>query len=91
MGSETRQEHSFDERVARVTRYLHSALDGSSGPLYVKSRFVAEDLALTAKQVGAVMQRLAEESGGRAGRECGLDVEPWAYSGGTTWRVEKTA
>jgi hypothetical protein len=67
-------------KAARVAAHLRDLAAESDGPLYVKSRFVAEDMTLSAKEIGAVMGDLDEQTHG-------LAVEPWAYSGGTTWRV----
>jgi hypothetical protein len=50
------------------------------GAFYVKSRFVAEGLDLSAKEVGAFMRQLQN-------REAGPAVEAWAYTNGTTWYV----
>ncbi|WP_159902547.1 DUF7123 family protein [Salinirussus salinus] len=59
--------------------YLRSRVR-EEGAFYVKSRFVAEDLDLSAKEVGAFMRRLQECEEGPA-------VEAWAYTNGTTWYV----
>jgi hypothetical protein len=50
------------------------------GAIYVKSRFVAEDIDLSSKEIGSYMRKLAEGP-------TELDVEPWAYTNGTTWYV----
>jgi hypothetical protein len=50
------------------------------GNVYVKSRFVAEEIELSSKEIGSYMRRLREES-------TELRVEAWAYTNGTTWRV----
>ena len=49
------------------------------GELYVKSRYVAEDVDLSAKEIGSYMPRVDAETD--------LTVEQWAYTNGTTWRV----
>jgi len=67
-------------RPERVARHLCDRLQREGGPLYVKSRFLAEALDYTSKEIGATMRRLAE-------RVRPPTVEPWAYSGGTTWQV----
>jgi hypothetical protein len=67
-------------RAERVARHLRDRLRHEGGPLYVKSRFLVETLGYTSKEMGATMRRLAE-------RERPPSVEPWAYSGGTTWQV----
>lgn len=46
---------------------------------YVKSRFVAEDVDLSAKEVGSYMPRLDDVTS--------LTVEWWADTNGTTWRA----
>jgi len=51
---------------------------GSGKSTLAKS--LAEALDYTSKEIGATMRRLAE-------RERPPTVEPWAYSGGTTWQV----
>lgn len=65
---------------ARVAAYLRSELEDSEGALYVKSRYIAEEMELSAKEIGAALASIDEQS-------YGLSVEPWAYSGGTTWCV----
>jgi len=50
------------------------------GGFYAKSRFVAEEVGLSAKEVGAYMRRLQECEEGPA-------VEAWACTNGTTWYV----
>ena len=68
------------DRPEQVARHLRDRLQHEGGPLYVKSRFLAETLDYTPKEIGAAMCRLAE-------RERPPKIEPWAYSGGTTWQV----
>jgi len=67
-------------KPARVAAYLRSELEASEGALYVKSRYIADEIDLSAKEIGAAMADIDEQTDG-------LSVEPWAYSGGTTWRV----
>lgn len=50
------------------------------GTVYVKSRFVAEEIDLSAKEIGSYMRKLRDEP-------TGPTVESWAYTNGTTWRV----
>jgi hypothetical protein len=63
----------------RIAGYLREHAGGEE-PVYLKSRGVAADLGMTAKEVGANM---------RAVRDADLDlsVEKWGYSSGTTWMV----
>jgi hypothetical protein len=69
-------------KPARVAAYLRGELEASEGALYVKSRYIADDIDLSAKEIGAAMAEIDEQT-------YGLSVEPWAYSGGTTWHVSR--
>jgi hypothetical protein len=63
---------------ARLERYLRQQV--AEGEQYFKSRFIAEDLEMSAQEIGAAFKKLSE-------RNSRLEVEPWSYSSGTTWRV----
>mgnify|MGYP005853058933 CR=1 FL=1 len=64
-------------KQARILRYL---CENAPDRTYFKSRLIADDLDLSAKEVGANMSAVAE-----AATE--IDVEKWGYSSGTTWMV----
>ena len=76
MTSEARTGSDGNER--RLRRYLRERADG--GEFYFKSKFVADDLDMTPSQVGTLVDRLQ-------GSATGLDIERWAYTNATTWRV----
>lgn len=67
----------LNETQQRILQYLR---DHAGTRTYFKSRLIAEDLGLTAKEVGTNMSAL------RSG-EFGVDVEKWGYSSSTTWMV----
>ena len=70
-----------EQTVKLVRAHLRERLQQSEGSLYVKSRFLAEEMPLSAREVGTALGRLADREG------C-LTVERWAKSGGgLTWRV----
>ena len=64
-------------KQARILEYLRTR---AADQTYFKSRLIADDLDLSAKEVGANMRAVGE-----AADE--LDVEKWGYSSGTTWMV----
>ncbi|MCU4717630.1 DUF7123 family protein [Halapricum hydrolyticum] len=64
----------------RVETHLRQRI--GEEPIYVKSKFLAEELDLSAKEIGSVLGRLAESSSG-------LVVERWSYTNATTWRIEQ--
>lgn len=65
-------------KTARLERYLREQAE--NGEQYFKSRFIAEEIGLSSREIGAAFLKLA--NGGTD-----LQVEKWSYSGGTTWRV----
>ena len=68
-----------DERLAD---YLRSRVE--DGELYFKSKFIAEDVSLSSKEIGALIVKLQDSVDD-------LSIERWSYTGATTWRVEQTS
>ena len=69
----------FTAKQRRILGYLRAETD-PGGCSYFKSRLVAADLDMTAKEVGVNMAALLRA-------ETDVDVEKWGYSSGTTWKV----
>lgn len=67
-----------DDANERILDYLRERAAG--GKRYFRSKHVADALDMTAKQVGARLPRLAEESED-------VDIEKWGRARSTTWRV----
>ena len=63
----------------RILGYLRERAEEQT---YFKSRAIAEDLGLTAKEVGANMRAILDG-------EFDVTVEKWGYSSGTTWQVTR--
>ncbi|MEF8801388.1 MAG: hypothetical protein V5A38_11590 [Halolamina sp.] len=63
----------------RLTRYLREKID--EGEMYFKSKFIADEVELSPKEIGALMVKLSDSAGD-------LSVEKWSYTSATTWRVE---
>jgi hypothetical protein len=64
-------------KQSRILRYLR---ENAADRTYFKSRLIADDLGLSAKEVGANMSAVADAA-------TDIDVEKWGYSSGTTWMV----
>ena len=79
MTSEARTGAKGDER--RLRRYLRERTE--DGEFYFKSKFVADDLDMTPSQIGTLVDRLQ-------GSATGIDIERWAYTNATTWRVTRS-
>jgi len=64
-------------KQAQILRYLRK---NAAERTYFKSRLIADELDLSAKEVGANMAAVADAASD-------IDVEKWGYSSGTTWMV----
>ena len=70
----TSEPNSKEERLAQFL--TEKAKDGE---LYFKSKFIADEVGLSPKEIGALMVKLTD---------CAeLEVEKWSYTSATTWRV----
>jgi DNA-binding Lrp family transcriptional regulator len=69
----------FDDADRRIVSYLRDSVE--RGERYFRARNIASSLGLSAKEVGARLPRLAEESED-------VEIEKWGRSRSTTWRVE---
>jgi len=67
-----------DDANERILDHLRKRAAG--GERYFRAKHVADALGMTAKQVGARLPRLAEESED-------VDIEKWGRARSTTWRV----
>ncbi|MFC5367740.1 DUF7123 family protein [Salinirubrum litoreum] len=65
------------DKQQRILQYLR---ENGRTKTYFKSRLIANDLGMTAKEVGANMSAILDGS-------FDVHVEKWGYSSGTTWKV----
>ena len=63
----------------RLRSYL--AGKAADGEMYFKSKFIADEVGLSPKEIGALMVKLKDSAPD-------LDIEKWSYTSATTWRVE---
>lgn len=68
----------FSDEDRRILAYLHDSV--ARGERYFRSKNIADQLGLSAKQVGVRLPRLDEESED-------IDIEKWSRAKSTTWRV----
>jgi hypothetical protein len=63
----------------RLKEFLRQkAVDGE---MYFKSKFIADEVGLSPKEIGALMVNLKDSA-------ADLRIEKWSYTSATTWRVE---
>jgi hypothetical protein len=77
MSTTTRTTTDLSDKQRRILQYLRSEAGERT---YFKSRLIAEDLGLSAKEVGANMRAILDG-------DFDVTVEKWGYSSGTTWKV----
>ncbi|MFB6195900.1 MAG: hypothetical protein ABEI80_06990 [Haloplanus sp.] len=63
----------------QLKQYLLSK--AQDGELYFKSKFIADEVGLSPKEIGALMVKLRDSASE-------LSVEKWSYTSATTWRIE---
>ncbi|MFC6787637.1 hypothetical protein ACFQFH_17790 [Halobaculum halobium] len=67
----------LSDKQHQILAYLR---EHAAEQTYFKSRLIAEELGLSAKEVGANMSAVVDAA-------ADIDVEKWGYSSGTTWMV----
>ena len=75
-GTDGEERTNLTDKQRRILSYLTENAEQT----YFKSRLIADELGLSAKEVGANMRAIRRE-------DVGLTVEKWGYSSGTTWMV----
>jgi CRP-like cAMP-binding protein len=68
------------DKQERLQAFLRRKADG--GEVYFKSKFIAEEVGLSPKEIGALMIKLRESA-------TDLVIEKWSYTSATTWRVRR--
>lgn len=72
---------SSDPRLARLAGFLRQRVRARDGDCYYfKSKFIADEVELSPKEIGALLPELRETVDD-------LDVERWGYTNATTWQV----
>ncbi len=81
MSTTTQPSHDADDRAKdeRLREFLREKAD--DGELYFKSKFIADEVGLSPKEIGALMVKLRDSCPD-------LEIEKWSYTSATTWRVE---
>jgi hypothetical protein len=73
--SEVPEPQSKEERLKQFLRRK-----ADDGEMYFKSKFIADEVGLSAKEIGALMVKLEDSA-------TDIEIEKWSYTSATTWRV----
>jgi hypothetical protein len=79
-GTQPPSETELGEDEQRLRAFLEREV--AEGEVYFKSKFVAEEVGLSPKQIGALMYKLD-------GSAPEFEIEKWSYTSATTWRVAR--
>ena len=74
---------SSDDRSKEERLKSFLSRKAADGEMYFKSKFIADDVGLSSKEIGALIVKLQDSIDD-------LSIERWSYTGATTWRVEQT-
>ena len=77
--STTQPTTEANPKEQRLKAYLER--NAADGELYFKSKFIADEVGLSSKEIGAFMCKLSDAT-------TDLEIEKWSYTSATTWRVE---
>lgn len=73
---------SAPETVSKEDHLKQYLLEkAQDGEMYFKSKFIADEVGLSPKEIGALMVKLRESA-------TELTIEKWSYTSATTWRIE---
>jgi hypothetical protein len=70
---------STESKEQRLKSYLSEK--ASDGEIYFKSKFIADEVGLSPKEIGALMVKLKDSA-------TDIEIEKWSYTSATTWRIE---
>lgn len=68
-----------NQKATRLYNHLKQKL-AEQDELYIKSKFIADDVGLTPKEIGGLIPKLQDAG-------INLTIEKWSYSSATTWRI----
>jgi hypothetical protein len=77
--STTAPSNETESKEYRLKQYL--AQKAADGEVYFKSKFIADEVGLSPKEIGALMVKLKDSA-------TDLEIEKWSYTSATTWRVQ---
>ena len=77
--SATQSSQDSSSKEERLRSFLKQK--AQDGEVYFKSKFIADEVDLTPKEIGALMVKLRDSTPD-------LEIEQWSYTSATTWRVE---
>ena len=69
-------------KADRLAAFLR--IGAADGEMYFKAKFIADDVGLSPKEIGALIVQLQDSIQD-------IEFEKWSYTGATTWRAAPTS
>lgn len=76
----TNTKPDLSEKATTLLNHLKDEVTANNGEMYIKGKFISDDVGLSAKEIGALMLQLKEA-------DTDITIEEWSYTSATTWRV----
>lgn len=78
LSAQTTTDGAEESKEERLRQYLRD--QAAEGEMYFKSKFIADEVGLSPKEIGALMVKLRDSV-------TDIEIEKWSYTNATTWRV----
>lgn len=72
--------NELSEKAQTLLTYLRDRVEEEGGEMYMKGKFIADDVGLSAKEIGALILQLQDA-------DTTIEIEKWSYTSATTWRI----
>ncbi|MFP4626894.1 MAG: DUF7123 family protein [Natronomonas sp.] len=76
----TVSQSAMSRKATRLAEFLRDEAEATTGDLYVKSKFISDDVGMSPKEIGALMGQVDDGA-------TGMNVQKWSYTSATTWRI----
>ena len=76
--TDDREPESTSTKASRLASFLRE--EAAGGEAYIKAKFIADDVDLSPKEIGALLVQLQDSVQD-------IEIEQWSYTGATTWRI----
>ena len=80
MPVQTQSQSQLSEKAHQLLSFFETKLREEGGEMYIKAKFISEDVGLSSKEIGTLILQLQDA-------ETDIAIEKWSYTGATTWRI----
>lgn len=72
---------TLSDKAVKLLDFLQQKANNENGEMYIKSKFIEDDVGLSAKEIGALIPQLQEAD------QSQITIKQWSYTGATTWKI----